>query len=238
MASKVSDSRVLALVAAFLQQPIFEGLAQWTVETGTPQGAVISPLLANLYLDPLDHAMADAGYEMVRYADDFVVLCRTAKDAPQALAIVQRWTAAAGLRLHPEKTHLVDTQQPGGFDFLGYHFERHYRWPRTKSLKKLRDTLRPKTRRSNGQSLAVIIADVNRSLRGWFEYFQHSHGTPFIPIDAWVRMRLRSILRKRHGGRGRGGGFSHQRWPRRFFAEQGLFSLVQAHATVRQSCGR
>ena len=238
VASKVSDSRVLALVAAFLQQPIFEGLAQWTVETGTPQGAVISPLLANLYLDPLDHAMADAGYEMVRYADDFVVLCRTAKDAPQALAIVQRWTAAAGLRLHPEKTHLVDTQQPGGFDFLGYHFERHYRWPRTKSLKKLRDTLRPKTRRSNGQSLAVIIADVNRSLRGWFEYFQHSHGTPFIPIDAWVRMRLRSILRKRHGGRGRGGGFSHQRWPRRFFAEQGLFSLVQAHATVRQSCGR
>ena len=106
----------------FLQQPIFEGLAQWTVDEGTPQGAVISPLLANLYLDPFDHAVAAAGYEMVRYADDFVILCRTAAAAQQALALVQRWTAAAGLRRHPEKTHLVDMQQPGGVDFLGYHF--------------------------------------------------------------------------------------------------------------------
>ena len=86
VASKVSDSRVLALVDAFLQQPIFEGLAQWTLDEGTPQGAVISPLLANLYLDPLDHAMAAAGFEMVRYADDFVILCRTAEEAQQALS--------------------------------------------------------------------------------------------------------------------------------------------------------
>ena len=171
-------------------------------------------------------------------ATRLVVLCRTAEDAQQALTLVHRWTAAAGLRLHPEKTQLVDTQQAGGFDFLGYHFTRRYRWPRKKSLTKLRDAVRQKTRRHNGQSLAVIIADVNRSLRGWFAYFQHSHHTAFLPIDAWVRRRLRSILRQRQGGRGRGGGFSHQRWPRRFFAEQGLFSLVQAHATVRQSYGR
>jgi RNA-directed DNA polymerase len=236
--SKVSDSRVLALVDAFLHQPIFEGLARWTADEGTPQGAVISPLLANLYLDPLDHAMAAAGFEMVRYADDFVVLCRTADEAAQALSLVQRWTEAAGLQLHPEKTHLVDMQHPGGFDFLGYHFERRYRLPRKKSLRKLKDAVRQKTRRTNGYSLAVIIDDLNRTLRGWFEYFKHSRLTAFIPIDAWVRMRLRCILRHRLGKRGRGFRLDHQRWPRRFFTAQGLFSLVHAHAAGRQSFAR
>lgn len=236
VASKVSDSRVLALVDAFLQQPIFEGLAQWTADEGTPQGAVISPLLANLYLDPLDHTMAAAGFEMVRYADDFVVLCRTAEEAEQALSIVQRWTEAAGLQLHPEKTHLVDMQHLGGFDFLGYHFERRFRLPRKKSLRKLKEAVRQKTRRrATGHSLAVIIDDLNRTLRGWFEYFKHSRSTAFIPIDAWVRMRLRCILRHRLGKRGRGFRLDHQRWPRRFFTAQGLFSLVHAHAAVRQS---
>jgi RNA-directed DNA polymerase len=238
VASKVSDSRVLALVDAFLHQPIFEGLAQWTVDEGTPQGAVISPLLANLYLDPLDHLMAAAGYEMVRYADDFVILCRSADAAQQALAVVQRWTVAAGLRLHPEKTHLVDLQQPGGFDFLGYHFEARYRLPRKKSLQKLKDAVRQKTRRANGHSLAVIIEDLNRILRGWFEYFKHCRRSAFVPLDGWVRMRLRCILRRRLGKRGRGIRLAHQQWPRRFFAAQGLFSLVQAQAEIRQSLAR
>jgi RNA-directed DNA polymerase len=238
VASKVSDSRVLALIDGFLQQPIFEGLSQWTVDEGTPQGAVVSPLLANLYLNPLDHLMAEAGYEMVRYADDFVVLARTADEAQRALAIVQRWTVAAGLRLHPEKTHLVDLQQPGGFDFLGYHFEARYRLPRKKSLRKLKDAVRQKTRRANGHSLAVIIEDLNRILRGWFEYFKHCRRTAFVPLDGWVRMRLRCILRHRLGKRGRGIRLAHQQWPRRFFAAQGLFSLVQAHAAVRQSLAK
>jgi RNA-directed DNA polymerase len=238
VASTVSDGRVLALLDAFLQQPVFEGLAQWTVDEGTPQGAVISPLLANLYLDPLDHAMAEKGFEMVRYADDFVVLCRTADEAQQALLMVQRWTEAAGLRLHPEKTRLVDVQQPDGFDFLGYHFTRRYRVPRKKSLRKLKDQVRQKTRRTHGHSLAVIIEDLNRTLRGWFEYFKHSRSTAFIPIDAWVRMRLRCILRHRLGKRGRGFRFAHHQWPRRFFTALGLFSLVHAHAAARQSFTR
>jgi RNA-directed DNA polymerase len=236
VAAKVSDSRVLALVDAFLQQPIFEGLAQWTVDEGTPQGAVISPLLANLYLDPLDHAVAAAGFEMVRYADDFVILCRTAEDAVQALALVHRWTAAAGLRVHPEKTHLVDVQQPGGFDFLGYHFERGYRWPRQKSVQKLKDAVRRQTRRTTGESLARIIATVNRTLRGWFEYFKHSDGS-FRTLDTWVRMRLRAILRKRAGRRGRARGVECQWWSLAFFAAQGLFSLRDAHAAAHQSSG-
>lgn len=234
--TKVSDARVLALVEAFLHQPIFEGLAQWTADEGTPQGAVVSPLLANLYLDPLDHAVAAAGYEMVRYADDFVILCRTAEDAQQALALVQRWTEAAGLRLHPTKTHLVDMQQPGGFDFLGYHFERDRRWPRQKSLRNLKDAVRQKTRRTNGQSLAVLIADVNRTLRGWFAYFKHSHGT-FKELDGWVRARLRAILRTRNR-LGRALQRDNRRWPTHFFTSRGLFSLATAHATYRQSALR
>jgi len=235
--SRVSDGRVLALIDAFLQQPIFEGLAQWTVDEGTPQGAVISPLLANLYLDPLDHAVAAAGFEMVRYADDFVILCRTAEEAAQALALIQRWTEAAGLRLHPTKTHLVDMQGPGGFDFLGYHFEHGHRWPRAKSIAKLKDAVRQKTRRSHGHSLASILADLNRTLVGWLAYFKHSHGT-FRDLDQWIRMRLRSILRTRAHRRGRGRGRDHQRWPVAFFTAQGLFSLSEAHAAFRQSCRR
>jgi RNA-directed DNA polymerase len=232
--AKVSDSRILALVDAFLNQPIFEGLADWTPDAGTPQGAVISPLLANLYLDPLDHAVAAAGFEMVRYADDFVILCRTAEEAEQALVLVRRWTEAAGLRLHPEKTRLVDMQQPDGFDFLGYHFERDHRWPRTKSLQKLKDAVRQKTRRNNGHSLASIIADLNRTLVGWLAYFKHSHGS-FQRLDEWLRMRLRSILRRRTRRRGRGRSYDHQRWPNAFFTAQGLFSLTEAHARYRQS---
>jgi RNA-directed DNA polymerase len=234
VASKVSDGRVLALIDAFLQQPIFEGLAHWTVEQGTPQGAVISPLLANLYLDPLDHAMAGAGFEMVRYADDFVILCRTADDAARALAIVQRWTDGAGLQLHPEKTHLVDMQHPGGFDFLGYHFEPRYRLPRKQSLKKLKVAVRQKTRRTNGHSLAAIIADLNRTLVGWYAYFKHSHGS-FEDLDAWIRTRLRNLLRTRAGFHRRWRAADHRRWPNCFFVAQGLFSLAHAHAAARQS---
>lgn len=237
VASRISDGRVLTLIDAFLHQPIFEGLAQWTVDAGTPQGAVISPLLANLYLDPLDHAVAAAGFEMVRYADDFVILCRTAEEAAQALTLIQRWTEAAGLRLHPTKTHLVDMQVPGGFDFLGYHFEGGHRWPRVKSVAKLKDAVRQKTRRTNGHSLAAIIVDLNRTLVGWLAYFKHSYHR-FRDLDKWIRMRLRSILRTRARRRGRGRGRDHQRWPVAFFTAQGLFSLDHAHAAFRQSCRR
>jgi RNA-directed DNA polymerase len=235
---KVADGRVLALLEGFLTQHVFDGLRSWTPDGGTPQGAVVSPLLANIYLDALDHDLAAAGFEMVRYADDLVLLCRTRADADRGLAHLTRWTTAVGLQLHPTKTRVVDAAAPGGFDFLGYHFERGYRWPRAKSLRKLKDRLRRKTLRTQGHSLAVIIADLNRTLHGWFEYFKHSHRTTFEPLDAWVRMRLRSILRKRHGRRGRGRGADHQRWPNAFFAAQGLFSLTMAHALSRQSVRR
>jgi len=238
VAAKVSDGKVLSLVRAFLSQGIFEGLETWTPEEGTPQGAVISPLLSNLYLDPLDHLMAQGGYEMVRYADDFVLLCRSAEEAQNALERVRAWCRDAGLTLHPEKTRVVDATQPGGFDFLGYHFERGKKWPRKKSCQKLQDALRAKTKRTQGHSLAYIIADVNRTLRGWFGYFQHSHRYTFPALDGWVRMRLRSILRKRAGRKGRGRGADHHRYPNAYFAKQGLYSLATAHVQACQSARR
>jgi len=235
---KVADSRVLELLQAFLTQKVMGTAEGWTPEEGTPQGAVVSPLLSNIYLDPLDQQMAKRGYEMIRYADDFVMLCRSEVEARAALAEVQAWTASAGLTLHPTKTRVVDARLPGGFDFLGYHFAAGRRWPRAKSLGKFRDTIRGKTRRTHGQSLPVILADVNRTMRGWFEYFQHSRRFMFEVLDSWVRMRLRSILRYRRGRRGRGRGTDHHRWPNTFFAEQGLFSLVAAHDLVCQSSRR
>jgi RNA-directed DNA polymerase len=238
VADKVSDGRVLSLVQAFLRQGVLEEAKYWTPDKGTPQGGVVSPLLSNIYLDPLDHLMAKQGIEMVRYADDFVLLCRTESQAQAALTGVQQWTAQAELALHPEKTRIVDATQRGGFEFLGYHFERGMKWPRAKSLKKLKTTVRNHTRRRNRNSLPTILSQLNRSLTGWFQYFQHSHKTTFPLLDGWIRMRLRSILRCRQGRSGGGRGLDHSRWTNAYFAEQGLFSLCAAHASVRQSLGK
>lgn len=234
---KISDGRILNLIQAYLKQGILEGLKEWTPETGTPQGAVISPVMANLYLDPLDHLMEEQGIQMVRYADDFILLCRNREEAEQALRKVESWIQGAGLTLHPEKTKIVHAIAEG-FDFLGYHFENNTKWPRKKSLKKLKDTIRAKTKRSNGYSLETIVGDVNRTLIGWFGYFKHSHRYTFALLDGWIRMRLRSILRKRTGRKGRGRGRDHQRWPNAYFAERGLFSLKTASDAARQSACR
>lgn len=236
----IADGRVLDLIKRFLGQDVMEGLSRWTPEKGTPQGAVISPLLANLYLHPVDVAMEAAGYQMIRYADDIVIMCRDETEARNALHQVQQLIAERGLVLHPEKTRVVDTTLPGhGFDFLGYHFEGGTRWPRKKSLKKLKDTIRSKTGRSNGNSLTAITADVNRTLKGWLEYFKHSHKRTFPALDGWIRRRLRSILRKRSkGSKGISGNMDHFRWPNKFFQELGLFSLVNAHALLLQSSSR
>lgn len=235
---KVSDGRVIELLKAFLTQNVMDAAERWTPEGGTPQGAVISPLLSNIYLHPLDQRMAGTESEMVRYADDFVLLCRSEEEAQRALQQVQQWTAPAGLELHPVKTRIVKATRPGGFDFLGYHFERGQRWPRTKSLKKFKETIRSKTKRNNGSSLKLIISDVNRTLIGWFNYFKHSHRKTFPDLDKWLRLRLRSLLRRRWGGRGHGRGRDHIRWPNAFFAEQGLYSLEAAHARACQSSTR
>jgi RNA-directed DNA polymerase len=232
----IGDGRVLGLLEMFLKQGIMEGLVQWSPEKGTPQGAVISPLLANLYLDSVDGAMAAAGFRMVRYADDLVILCCSRQEAAEALRLLQEQMMEKGLRLHSEKTRLVDVSTSGqGFAFLGYHFEGGTRWPRKKSLTKLKKTIRAKTGRSNGNSMECIIANVNGTLRGWFEYFKHSNGRTFPRLDQWIRRRLRSILRRRLKRKGISGGYDHYRWPNRFFRAAGLFSLEDAHRALLQS---
>ena len=237
MRKHVADRRVLGLIEAFLKADILDGLNAWTPEGGAPQGAVISPLLSNLYLNDLDHMMAQQGYEMTRYADDLVIQCKNRGQAERALALVRAWTDERGLTLHPTKTKIVDATTDG-FEFLGYRFVNGQRYPRNKSLAKLRETIRTKTRRTSGRSLNMVIADVNRTTKGWFEYFKHSHRNVFPAIDGWIRMRLRSILRKRAGLRGRGRGADHQRWPNAYFAKQGLYSLQTAFAKACQSSRR
>ena len=232
--ARVADGRVLALVESFLCAGVMEESQGWKpTESGTPQGGVISPLLANIYLHPLDHQMAPVGWEMVRYADDFVILCRTQAEAQTALAAVSAWVSEAGLTLHPEKTRVVDASEPGGFDFLGYHFERGMKWPREKSLKKMKDRVREKTSRMDGRSWTVIIGDLNRTLRGWYEYFQHSQANVFGSVDGYVRRRLRSVLEKRRGRTRQGLGSAHQRWTNEWFARCGLLSLKAAHEWTR-----
>lgn len=231
---RIADSRVLELIERFLKARILEDLKAWTPEKGAPQGAVLSPLLSNIYLNPLDHLMACRGFAMTRYADDLVIQCRTREEAEAALAAVRQWTAEAGLTLHPTKTKIVDATTEG-FEFLGYRFVKHRRFPRKKSLAKFKDAIRAKTRRTVGRSLNTIIADINLTLRGWFGYFKHSHYRTFTEVDGWVRRRLRSILRKRAGRRGVSGGCDHQRWPNSYFTEHGLYSLQTASALAHQS---
>ena len=233
IAKTVSDGAVLDLIQRFLKQGVMESGKGWSpTETGTPQGGVLSPLLANIYLNELDHLMVRHGWLMVRYADDFVILCVSEQAARQALQDISQWTEAAGLKLHPTKTRIVDASQAGGFDFLGYHFERGMKWPREKSIKKLKDAIRQKTRRTRSGSTRQIIDDCNRTLRGWFNYFKHGISNIFAPLDSWMRGRLRSILRKRHKGKGRGRGVDHRKWPNAYFNELGLISLALTRAKV------
>ena len=234
---KVSDGRILELIESFLTQGVMDGLMTWTPEEGSPQGAVISPLLSNIYLDPLDQQMATRKYEMTRYADDFVLQCRSEEEAQRALKEVREWVEQAGLKLHPEKTRIVNAQE-GSFDFLGYRFERGKKTPRPKSLSKFKETIAVKTKRNNGHCLPYIIYNVNKTLKGWFGYFKHSHKYTFSNLDGWLRMRLRSILRRRQKKRGRGRGSDHKRWPNAYFAKHGLFNLKEAHVKACQSLQR
>ena len=234
---RVSDGRVLDLIRGWLKADILQGLDRWTPSEGSPQGAVISPLLANIYLDPLDRLMAEHGYPMVRYADDFVIPTRTYAEAEAALALVKAWVAANGLTLHPDKTRIANCRKKGnGFEFLGYRFERGRRQVRKKSLDKLKETIRAKTRRTRGQSLKVIAADLNRTLKGWFGYFKHAHPGTFVELDQLIRRRLRAVLRKQARRPGIGNARAdHQRWPNAYFANAGLFALHTAWQLARQS---
>jgi len=236
---RVSDGAVLALLDQYLEQDVVEGAKRWTPTRGTPQGAVLSPLLANLYLHSMDQ-MLSAHHPMVRYADDFVILCRSREEAESALAALRQWVDAHGLTLHPEKTHVGDCRVKGqGFEFLGYRFEAGRRFVRRKSRQAIRNRIRAKTRRTRGVSLQQMIAELNPMLKGWYGYFQHAHRTTFPEMDAFVRRRLRAVRRKQQKRPGRGHTHDdHRRWPNSYFADLGLFTLTTAHRFACQSrCG-
>jgi RNA-directed DNA polymerase len=223
---RIVDGSVLRLIEQYLKAGVMEQMKGWqpTVQ-GTPQGAVISPLLANIYLNPLDHQMAEQGWKMVRYADDFVVLCKSEPEATRVLEQLRAWTQEAGLTLHPVKTRIVNASSDG-FDFLGWTFRGGKKWPRKKSVLKLRQKVRPWTGRSTGMSIAMIVAKLNPMLRGWRGYFGNSPPTSLRDVDGWIRRRLRAMLRRRQRRQAFGlTQADHKQWPNRWFAKQGLYSL-------------
>ena len=232
---KIADSRILALLNKYLSQKVIDTASSWTPETGTPQGAVISPLLANIYLNPLDWLMLCKGYEMTRYADDFVVMCKTQTEADNALEMIKEWTESVGLTLHPTKTKIVNADEDI-FEFLGYQFKQGMKFPSDKSIDKFRDKIRKHTRRSNAHSLQTIIERIKPIQRGWFEYFKHCHRTTFPDQDGWVRRRLRSVLKKYDKRKGIATTRRDNiRYPNKTFDNCGFFSLVRAHRELCQS---
>jgi RNA-directed DNA polymerase len=235
---RIADSKVLQLVGRYLKQDIVAQAERWSPITGTPQGAVLSPLLANVFLHDLDEEMAKAGYKMVRYADDFVVLCESQEEAQIALERIGEWVQAHELVLHPDKTHVGNCQEQGqGFDFLGYRFEAGQRLIRRKSQQAFRDKVKALTRRSCGQSLEYLTDRLNPMLKGWFVYFKHAQAMIFGTLDAFIRRRLRSILCKQNklGYYYNNSKAIHQRWPNAFFAQVGLFALYEARLAASQS---
>jgi RNA-directed DNA polymerase len=229
----ISDSRMLKLLKLFLDQNIMEELREWSPISGVPQGAVLSPVLSNLYLNPLDHQMAADGFEMVRYADDFVVLCRSQSEAEEALRLITAWVEEAGLTLHPTKTKIVDSRVRS-FAFLGYSFRGDKIYPRRESLAKMKARIKELTPRKRSGSIESIAAELNRSLIGWFHYFRHCRWTIYTDLDAKIRSRLRRLLLKRH--RKNPKRLPRQkRWPNAYFAKAGLYSLREAHFRFDQS---
>ncbi len=229
---------MLSPVSQFLQAQVLDGMSRWQPDSGALQGVLLSPLLSNIYLDPLDHLLAQHGFEMVRYADDVVILCRTASEAQQTLRLVEDWTRQNGLSLHPAKTQIVDVNETG-FDFLGYHFLGTRHWVSQKAVRTVKAKSRQLTPRKSGVSLTVTITRLNSMLRNWLNYFQLSRPWVFPRLDTFIRQRLRSIVRRRSKRKGCArNGMDNLRWPNAFFAEHGLLNLAAAHAMACQSSRR
>ena len=242
---RISDRRVLKLLRQWLAAGAMEEGHYTATVTGTPQGGVISPLLSNIYLHVLDRVWEDRCAHLgtlVRYADDFVVMCNTKVAVEEARRRVSVVLTRLGLELHPEKTRMVDLSRGReGFDFLGCHLRKRmsgpiwerarkrvyylHRWPSPRAMRRVRARVRDLTpRRRCHEDLRTVIADVNRVLRGWGQYFRTGNATTkFIHVDRYAEERLRSLLLKRAGSRLAPGRAAA--WRRPFFEALGLCRL-------------
>jgi RNA-directed DNA polymerase len=197
VAERISDGRVLRLIRAFLEADIMEQgqrLAKNVI--GTPQGGVISPLLANIYLHYFDVRMAELGYEVVRYADDFLVLCGSEEEAKEALSHVEEILGELELTLHPEKTKIKNFSE--GVDFLGFTIYISHKVPQKKGIKKFKDAVRRATRRNLPINLEMVIQRLNPVVIGWGNYFRIANvNWLYKGLDSWTRMRLRAFKEKK-----------------------------------------
>jgi group II intron reverse transcriptase/maturase len=215
IAEKVSDGRVLRLIRQMLEAGYMEKGKKYATTQGTPQGGVISPLFSNIYLDSFDHEMVEKGYRLTRFADDWVVLCKTRNEAERALNDARRILSQIGLTLHPEKTRI--THIKWGFEFLGYKIKQGkglklprnkikkqpnlmniYAIPTEKSVKRFMDTIRNRTKRRIPLCLFELIESINPVIRGWGSYYRKAHVRKlFNKLQRWIVRRIWSHRFKR-----------------------------------------
>lgn len=227
---RISDGRILNVIRMWLKQEIMEECKTWIPDAGSPQGAVISPLLSNIYLHELDVLMTQKGFKMIRYADDFVILAKSQEEAKQGLEIVRQWMKEHGLELHPDKTHVGNCMEKGdGFDFLGYRFETGTTWVRKKSSQKFRDRIKELTSKVCGKPIVEIIKKINPVLKGWCNYFKRVTKYTLGSFDGFVRRRLRAVVEyQKHKRKCFGAFSSNKRIPNKFFADFGLFNMEES----------
>lgn len=219
---EVSDGSVLRLIRMFLESGVMENGVRQATEEGTPQGGVISPLLANIYLNHFDWEMAKRGHDMVRYADDAVVLCASREEAERALGDVRKMLEGKlRLKLHPEKTRILYHKE-GSFDFLGFLVHRRYLWPRMKTLMRFKEKVRLATRRQQGRNVQEVISLLNPVLRGFGNYYLRANVKGlFEKLDEWIRMRVRSFMEKKRAVK-----HQNRRLPNALLEQLGLVSLT------------
>lgn len=219
---QMKDTRLHKLLWKILRAGVMiEGRVKSTV-AGTPQGGVISPILANIYLNDFDHKLERAGYRLVRYADDFVILAKTVNEATSAMKMIRSLIKSMKLELAEEKTKITTYAQ--GFDFLGYHFRQNYygkyKWPTGKAQKAFKDKIRRGTRRQQPKNVAMVIQDINPIIRGWGNYFRYGDVKgKYTDLDSWIRMRLRSFIEKKKQ-------VLNWKYPNTCFDKLGLVSLT------------
>jgi RNA-directed DNA polymerase len=226
--ARIADGRVLDLIEAFLKAGISENNVITVPTEGTPQGGVISPWLSNLVLDDLDKALESRGWRHVRYADDFVVLCRSREESEDALAYVKEVLGGLKLSLHETKTRISDFQE--GFEFLGFHLCNQRIGVRAKSLERFKDRVRTVTRRQQGRNVEAVLEELNPVIRGWVNYVGVAEVTILCrSLDSWIRMRIRAFKTKRRN--------TNDNWriPSRRLRKWGLLSLQECRPQSRLS---